>query len=257
MADLTTFDFAGRKVRTSGTHESPLFCAADVCPLLGYDSAAPALRRLDQDEQEMVCVDGPSGRKNAVFVTESGLFTLILGSKKPEAKAFKKWVTSEVLPAIRRKGYYSALEAEQEKQTERLLAECFPKLPSKSAPIFRELIAALIRLRRQGETGNPPWARTLASLVYGWAIRIDGEQPKRRSLNPRPNGSHIDHSMLSGAARESVLQVIHVGIAFASHGVSVTWEDWRMRMELHFGNKPVQLEMRVSLRSLSGGKGAA
>jgi|GEM_PF-6109492 len=252
MTDLAVFEFGARKVRTAGTHEAPLFCAADVCGVLDITDAPQAVNRLPQSDVELVGIEHAGRRKRAAFVTEAGLYKLIMRSRKPQAEAFVEWVTGEVLPAIRRKGYYSALEADQERQTERLLAECFPHLPSKSAPIFRELIAALVRLRRSNETANPPWARTLARLVYGWSIRVEGEQPARRVRNPNPNGSHVDHSMFSEVAAEAVKRVVHTGTDFAR--VSTNWEDWKLKMELAFGSKAIQLPMMVQLRALPGGR---
>jgi hypothetical protein len=189
-----------------------------------------------------------------VYVTESGLYALILSCEKPEAKAFRKWVTSEVLPAIRKHGFYSAVEAEKEKQTERLLAECFPNLPHKSEPIFRELIGALLTVRREeGCPTNPPWARTLASLVYGWAIKIDGQQQARRLKNPKPSGSRTDHSMFSDIAEEAVKRVVQTGASFAA--ISVSWSDWKTKMEVAFDSKPLQLEFENRLRLVGkGGK---
>lgn len=254
-AKIAVYEFGDHKVRTAGSVDEPLFCAADVCAILALGNVPQACGRLDQDEVELIQHQNSekSVSKKVLYVTESGLFSLIMGSQKPEAKAFKKWVTSEVLPAIRRKGYYSALEAAQEKETERLLAECFPNLPSKSEPIFRALIAALVRLRRLGESGNPPWARMLASWVYGWAIRVDGQQPRRRLLNPAPCGSRTDSSMFSDVALESVQHVVNVGVAFANPHISATWESWRMKMELTFGTKPVQLPFVVPLAELPAG----
>lgn len=83
MTTMQVFAFGDRKVRTSGTHDAPLFCAADVCAVLGYEKPTAAYARLDQDECEVlkVPVDGAQGRKAAVFVNESGLYTLIAGGK--------------------------------------------------------------------------------------------------------------------------------------------------------------------------------
>lgn len=113
MTDLAIFDFGGRKVRTAGTHEAPLFCAEDACAILGYADIHQAINRLDQDEVVLIAAENGSNRvghgnsgKHAAFVTESGLYVLILGCRKPQGKAFKKWVTSEVLPAIRKTGSY-------------------------------------------------------------------------------------------------------------------------------------------------------
>lgn len=249
--DLQVFDFGGRKVRTAGTHDAPLFCAADVCAVLGIGNTKDAVNRLDQDEVELVSIQHASGRKTAAFVTESGLFTLIIGSRKPEAKSFRKWVTGEVLPAIRKHGFYSALQAEQDRQTERLLTECFPKLPSKAAPIFRDLIAALVRLRRDRSTGNPPWARKLASMVYEWAIHVEGQQPARRKRNPKPSGSRVDHSMLSDVAFEAVKRVVQTGTDFAR--IASSYEHWKAQMELAFGRKALQLPILIPMYQLPSG----
>lgn len=248
--DIQVFEFGGRKVRTAGTFEAPLFCATDVCVALGIEKPENAYARLDDDEKSTLIETRSTGDgKKAgriLYVTESGLFSLIIGSRKPEAKAFKKWVTSEVLPEIRKRGFYSVLAAQEAKQTERLLGEIFPNLPRRAQPIFRELIAALLRLRREPtRSGNPPWARSLASDVYGWAIRVDGQQEYRRQRNPKPNGSHTDHSMFSEVADEHVKQVVHAGAAFAR--ISASWDDWKLKMEMAFGKKALQLPFMVPL----------
>lgn len=253
MTLVRIFDFGGHPVRTAGTADAPLFCAADVCGVLDIARVDAAVNRLDPDEVEVVSAAKNGSRAVVVsgddanlYVTESGLFSLILGSRKPEAKAFKKWVTSEVLPEIRRKGYYDAIEAQERKTTARLLAEIFPNAPSKSAPIFSELIAALLKLRREVDVpGNPPWARSLARFVYGLAIPVEGEQQHRRALNPSPNGAAVDHSMLNEVARERVRQVAFAGAAFAR--ASVSWDDWKAKMELAFGTKPLQLPFLVPM----------
>lgn len=246
MSSLRVFEFGSRKVRTAGTFDAPLFCAADVCEVLAIENTTQACARLDHDEVELVYVQHASGRKQASFVTESGLFSLILGSRKPEAKAFKKWVTSDVLPEIRKRGYYDALEVELRKTTEHLLAEHFPNLPKKAEPIFRELIGSLLKLRREANASkNPPWARGLASNVYAWAIHIEGQQPFRREKNPRPNGSSTDHSMFSGVAIESVKRIAQAGCDFAR--ISNSWQDWKLKMELAFGKKALQLPILVPM----------
>ena len=243
--DIQVFEFGGKRVRTAGTHEAPLFCAADVCVVLGYADISQACEKLDQEEVEQIGAEkGPRrvlyGGPNAnMYVTESGLFSLILRSEKDEAKVFKRWVTAEVLPEIRKRGYYNALEVAQRKQAEQLLAECFPHLPSKSEPIFRGLIQALLKMRREPDaSGNPAWARGLARQVYDWTLHIEGQQPHRRALNPKPNGSRTDHSMFSGEVTEATKQVISAGTAFCA--ISYGWTDWREKMNVAFGTKVLQ-----------------
>jgi len=94
------------EVRTYGTYENPLFVANDVCNVLSIRNSRDAIYRLDDDEVRVSVIPTPSGKQEANLVTESGLYNLIFQSRKPEAKIFRKWVTSEVLPSIRKKGYY-------------------------------------------------------------------------------------------------------------------------------------------------------
>ena len=78
----------------------------DVCGILGIEKYRDAATRLDDDEREPVLVDTLGGRQEMIAVTESGLYSIILLSRKPEAKKFKRWVTHEVLPTIRKHGAY-------------------------------------------------------------------------------------------------------------------------------------------------------
>jgi anti-repressor protein len=88
-------------------HGNPWWVAKDVCDVLGIGNVSDALSRLDDDEKNTIVLnDGNRGNPNMTVVNESGLYALIMTSRKPEAKAFKKWVTSEVLPSIRKTGSY-------------------------------------------------------------------------------------------------------------------------------------------------------
>jgi len=104
------FTFQNHRVRVLGTPENPLFSAADVCAILGIENSRDAIVTLDADEK--ITVANPDGNPRAgiphqmAYVTESGLYALVFKSRKPEAKEFRKWVTSEVLPTIRRTGGY-------------------------------------------------------------------------------------------------------------------------------------------------------
>ena len=86
----------------------PWFVAKDVCRILEIAKYRDAVARLDDDERESVLMDTLGGTQQMVAVNESGLYHLIFQSRKPEARKFRKWVTSEVLPSIRRKGFYIA-----------------------------------------------------------------------------------------------------------------------------------------------------
>lgn len=103
--DALEFMFEDQDVRVVLDEDGePWFLAVDVCSLLEVTNTTQALERLDDDERAMFNI-GRQGSANTV--NESGLFSLILGSRKPEAKKIKKWVTSEVLPSIRKTGSYS------------------------------------------------------------------------------------------------------------------------------------------------------
>ncbi len=106
MNGLNTFTFQGQGVRTFLIGGDPWFFASDVCAVLEIQNSRDALGRLDQDERSTV--DSTDGGPARNIINEPGLYSLILGSRKPEAKAFKRWVTHEVLPAIRKTGGYQA-----------------------------------------------------------------------------------------------------------------------------------------------------
>ena len=98
----------------------PWFVAADVCKALELEKTNRALSRLDDGEKGAHSVSTPGGRQRMSIISESGLYSLILGSRKPEARAFKRWITHEVIPSIRKHGAYmtdsllDALEAHPE-----------------------------------------------------------------------------------------------------------------------------------------------
>lgn len=102
--EIQKFDFKGAALRTL-TDEAgePWFVAKDVCDILGHSNVSMALDRLDDDERSKFNL-GRQGETN--IVNEAGLYVLVLGSRKPEAHEFKRWVTHEVLPQIRRTGGY-------------------------------------------------------------------------------------------------------------------------------------------------------
>jgi len=106
--ELIPFDFEGRPVRVvTDIKGEPWFVAADVAQSLEYRMASDMTRSLDDDEKGTQIVRTPSGDQEMLVINESGLYSAILKSRKPEAKRFKRWVTSEVLPAIRKTGAYA------------------------------------------------------------------------------------------------------------------------------------------------------
>mgnify|MGYP000655459221 FL=1 len=98
------------EIRSAVVDGTPLFVAKDICDALGISKYRDALTRLDEDERASISVDTLGGKQSMIAVNESGLYTLVFQSRKPEAKAFRKWVTGEVLPNIRKHGFYMTLE---------------------------------------------------------------------------------------------------------------------------------------------------
>lgn len=107
MNSIVAFDFESNNVRViMGEDGEPWFVAADVCAALTVSTEQT--RRLDDDEKGLRTVQTPGGQQEMVAINESGLYSLILTSRKAEAKRFKRWVTHEVLPSIRKTGAYAA-----------------------------------------------------------------------------------------------------------------------------------------------------
>lgn len=94
------------KIRTITKDDEPMFCLIDICKALEIRNATDVAKRLDEDELTRLNLGSRAGETN--FITESGLYAVILRSDKPNAKKFRKWVTSEVLPSIRKNGGYIA-----------------------------------------------------------------------------------------------------------------------------------------------------
>ena len=107
MKELSIFqhpDFG--TVRNVVIKGEPWFVAKDVCDILKLTNSRKATAGLDDEEKGVTISDTPGGQQSLTIINESGLYSLIMQSRKPQAKAFKKWVTSEVLPSIRKYGYY-------------------------------------------------------------------------------------------------------------------------------------------------------
>lgn len=204
------------EIRTAGTVEEPLFCLADVCSCLGL-SAKGVNQRLSKGVISTYPLETAGGTQQALFVTEDGLYDVILDSRKPEAKAFRKWITSEVLPSIRRTGGYiaskdddtpeeimaraliiaqdtmqrqreriSRLQAENREQADRIAADA-PKVLFANALKASDrsiLVGELAKILKQNgyDTGQKrlfAWLRESGYLMKGGSER---NQPTQRSM---------------------------------------------------------------------------
>lgn len=133
---LIPFEFKGASVRVHTDNEgNPWWVAKDVCDVLGFVNSSQTLTRLESDEKGVISNETLGGMQDMTTINESGLYTLILGSRKPEARQFKKWITAEVIPEIRKTGSYGiatlsktdlalmVIESEKEKEQLKLSNE--------------------------------------------------------------------------------------------------------------------------------------
>ncbi|WP_418851850.1 phage antirepressor [Prevotella sp.] len=108
MANIQVFEYQNNKVRTVDVDGEAWFVLKDVCEVLHLGTTAKVAERLDDDEKGMNQIHTPGGTQNVTVVNESGLYHVILRSDKPEAAPFRRWVTNDVLPTIRKTGSYNA-----------------------------------------------------------------------------------------------------------------------------------------------------
>lgn len=115
MNDITIFNHLGNDIRVMTDEQGePLFVLKDVCDALGITNTRNVSARLDEDMKGVRPVDTLGGTQQLTVINEAGLYEVIIRSDKPEAKAFRRWVTSEVLPSIRKRGGYLTPEATRE-----------------------------------------------------------------------------------------------------------------------------------------------
>jgi len=107
MNDLIRFEYQGQPVRTVVREGEPWWVAKDVCDVLGIQNARDTIAKvLEDDEKGVDNIYTPGGVQEVTIISEPGLYSLILRSRKPEAKVFKRWITHEVIPSIRKTGGY-------------------------------------------------------------------------------------------------------------------------------------------------------
>ena len=111
---LQVFTYKAHQVRTVTISGEIWFVAKDVADILEFEDATHAIRCLDDDEKGVHKVETPGGMQSMTIISEPGLYTLLMRSNKPEAKPFRRWVTHDVLPAIRKSGSYAIPGAEHE-----------------------------------------------------------------------------------------------------------------------------------------------
>ena len=149
MNGIQIFNYNSIEVRTIQKDGEPWFVLRDVCNVLGLGTPARVAERLDPDEVSQTHITDSMGRQQeTTIINESGLYNVILRSDKPEAKPFRKWVTSEVLPTIRRHGMYATPDT-----VEKMLAD--PDTTIKLLETIKQERAARLALEAQAEADKP------------------------------------------------------------------------------------------------------
>lgn len=139
MSELQTFvnDELGKYIRSIVIDDQPWFVGKDVAVALGYAEPNKAVREhVDEDDKGVSKMDTRGGKQNIIIINESGVYSLVFGSKLESARKFKRWVTSEVLPTIRKHGAYGAFDKEYRLKCAAILA----KTPVKSAKTVAEML---------------------------------------------------------------------------------------------------------------------
>ena len=123
-------------VRTLVVNDEPWFVGKDIAESLGYTATEKAIRtHIDGDDKGVTEMDTPGGKQKVVIINESGLYSLVLSSKLPSAKKFKRWVTSEVLPSLRKTGQYQVKELSGSELMAKALIEAQSVLAAKDKQI--------------------------------------------------------------------------------------------------------------------------
>ena len=118
MQNIIPFEYESTNLRALAINGDPWFMAKDACVILGLGNVGQAILNLDDDEKGVTITDTLGGPQKTSIISESGLYSLILRSRKPEARKFKRWITHEVIPSIRKRGMYATPQA-----TEAMLAD--------------------------------------------------------------------------------------------------------------------------------------
>lgn len=136
MNEVQLFNFENHEVRSLLLNNEPWFVGKDVAEVLGYERADNAIRNhIDKEDKLMHQISASGQNRNMTIINESGLYSLILSSKLPSAKKFKRWVTSEVLPALRKTGQYQVKELSGQELMAKALIEAQSVLAAKDKVI--------------------------------------------------------------------------------------------------------------------------
>lgn len=181
MAEITPFNFGSNIVRVVSRNNDPWFVANDVCKALGYSNTSKAIAdHLDDDERYNESLDRGG---SLLLISESGLYALVLRSRKPEARKFAKWVTSEVLPTIRKTGQYQQPAAQGSPEID------YTRISPAQAQDLREIVKAIVDAKIQGH--GETWARLQNKFRVNSYLQLPAsryEEARAYLISKLPNG---------------------------------------------------------------------
>lgn len=158
MSEIVLFNFESHDIRYVGDGVEHEWVAADVCEALNLSDPSKALTRLEEDEKGKSLVRTLGGDQELLTINEPGLYELVFGSRKPEAKRFKRWLKHEVLPTIRKKGFYAVSKSDSNQVVDVQAVEV-PQLSA--APPIPEIVDDSKAL---GELFGAPYAESFAII---------------------------------------------------------------------------------------------
>ncbi len=185
MKDLIQYDFNGHGIRTIvDENDDPWFVTKDICEILEISKYRDAVSRLEIDERGSVLVDTPGGKQSVSAINEYGLYSLILISRKPEAKTFKRWVTHNILPSIRKTGTYSIqdkklLLATALIEANKIIEDQAPKVEAYETFIEARGLYTISAVAKTLDTGQ----KRLFNLLREKGILMTNNQPYQRYID--------------------------------------------------------------------------
>ena len=242
---IERFEFNGAPLRVVQVDGAPQWIAKDVCDVLDLENVTRALEGLDADELSIAQVVDTAGRMQEMrTVTEAGLYTLILRSRKPEAKEFRRWVTHELLPDIRRKGYY--VREGDESRVRDVLDRILRHRDNKAnwqLTWRRDAVALLAPLYGYDATGNqfPVWMASIIHRLYNELFGVDVMDEARDRRGPHTGKGNLLTQYFTDDAKEYLRT--HIDVVMALAKTSRAPEDFWAKVAAVFGRDMMQLPM--------------
>lgn len=223
MSELAVFSFEKFSVRTLGTAETPLFVAIDVAAALGYQRARDAVsQHCDPDDIIKAEIGTKGGRQTVNCVNESGLYALIFGSQLESAKRFKRWITSEVLPALRKTGSYSLNQQPVVIDPAVMVQKALEgEIDAKEASATLAGAAVLLQITDTlKKTSSDTKIETLLQASKAFELVLSGQSAEAALLSRGTEAKNLSEKELTAEEQQKKLRRVEK----ARHAAQVRWE---------------------------------